>query len=308
MNLTSFPKLILLLTWITKSCCAFSSSSTEISRKIQTTATTLSSSTVDETSTSAASNFRSRHWEKQEIFDSSATLQELEESIQSDTDDETANPIVVNTHSNKDGDIIAVEISSVLAEKDASTVQALAQSIRDDGALGKSQFQHRSFGEGKGGNDCTYLAPVLQATFPHLALIVVQTATLAWKTAGWDKIGHPDPRSLGIRTSEHLSYNGWRSLEAHKDVGSMYTAMIALKDPSTYLGGEFFVQNSLYENTDIKPNRLSAIVFLSNTTHGVRPISDGHRESFVTELWNNDDAPLGMNRPTPEEWEAFLST
>jgi hypothetical protein len=60
------------------------------------------------------------------------------------------------------------------------------------------------------------------------------------------------------------------------------------------------------EQTEVKPKHLSAIVFLSDTTHGVRPITSGSRVSFVTEFWNHDDPPLGMNRPTPNQWEEFL--
>jgi hypothetical protein len=63
----------------------------------------------------------------------------------------------------------------------------------------------------------------------------------------------------------------------------------------------------MFESTDVKLSQLSAIVFLSDTTHGVRPLTSGHRETFVTELWVNDDAPFGMTRPTPQEWEAFIA-
>ena len=169
-----------------------------------------------------------------------------------------------------------------------------------------------------GGNDCTYLAPFLQSIVPGVAETVKGIATLAWRAASWDidvengenipNDNYFNPMSMGIRTSEHLSYNGWRSLEAHKDVGSIYTIMISIKDPEDYEGGEFFLHNSMFESTNVKLDKFSAIVFKSNTIHGVRPISSGHRESFVTELWINDDSPIGMCRPTEEQWETFVSS
>jgi hypothetical protein len=251
--------------------------------------------------------FRSCYWINQELYlqDRDKSITEFDNMVP--TNNKEKSSIVTNQHLNRDGKVIAVEVSSVLSEKEANVVQTLAQSIRYHDTLGSSQFQHRSFGDEKGGNDCTYLAPLLQAFSPNLVIQIIRAVSLAWETAGWEEAGYPNPSSLGIRTSEHLSYSGWRSLEPHKDVGSIYTTMIALKNPTEYDGGDFFVQNSLFDSTDVKPERLCAIVFLSDTTHGVRPISKGQRETFVTELWDNDDAPLGMNRPTSDEWEAFLT-
>jgi hypothetical protein len=236
-------------------------------------------------------------------------------------------PSVKMLHKNKLGQVIAVEISSAISESQAQRIQTMAASIRQNHhektprtiTLNNRLFQHRSFGEEKGGNDCTYLAPLLQLLTPEIAQTVVSIARLAWEEAGWNLEQHkckddptltsryPNPMDLGIRTSEHLSYDGWRSLEAHKDVGSIYTCNVAFKEPDIdYQGGDFFLQTSFLEQVEIKPERLSAIVFLSDTTHGVRPITFGSRMSFVTEFWNHDDAPLGMNRPTPKEWQEFL--
>jgi len=239
-------------------------------------------------------------------------------------------PAVTTIHRNKSGNIIAVEIASALSTKHVAKIRALSGSIQNSidglsqnnnnlilGKLLKEHYEHRSFGEGKGGNDCTYLAPFLQALCPSVAKTVIAVATLAWEAAWNDSINdndeqnlqsHPKPASLGIRTSEHLSYNGWRSLEAHKDEGSVYTIMISIKDPKEYEGGEFFIQNSMMKSTDIKLDQFSAIVFKSDTVHGVRPITSGHRESFVTELWWNEDSPIGTCRPTEEQWEKFVAT
>jgi hypothetical protein len=217
----------------------------------------------------------------------------------------TAEPIPFAMHRNKNGNVIAVEVSLALTEWEIVQIQTLAQCVREH-LSDAGQFVVRSFGEEKGGNDCTYLAPLLQVFLPDVAEQVVSIACLAWEAAEWEKDGYPNPKSLGIRTSEHLSYKGWRSLEAHKDIGSMYTTIIAIANSNDYDGGEFFVQNEFYRFTDIKPDRCSAIVFLSDTTHGVRPIMAGGRETFVTEFWDNDDAPLGLNRPTLERWKEYI--
>lgn len=255
--------------------------------------------------------FRSKHWKDLYFFQSNNGV-----SLKNNLDNEIGGPqrpraaskapVVTAMHRNKDGRAVAVQVSSALSEWEASAVQALAAQVRSSGSIAKSQFVNRSFGTDKGGNDCTYLAPLLQAMLPTVASQVINVGTLAWKAAGWNDLDYPEPGTCGIRTSEQLSYKGWKSLEGHKDVGSMYTTMIALAEPSDYQGGDFFVQNRFFDPTDIKPDRLEAVVFLSDTVHGVRPITGGMRETFVTELWENDDSPLGLNRPTPERWQEFL--
>lgn len=231
-------------------------------------------------------------------------------------DDSTHVPKLGKVHVNNGGDVIAVEINSALTEEQATSLQELALSLRNHDFFGRTQFENRSFGPGKGGNDVTYLAPLLQALRPDIASKVVSLVELAYDSSNWKSVGDtdgaidtklPQPSSLGIRTSEHLIYDGWKNLDSHKDIGSIYTIVIALRDPNSYGGGQFYLHTSLLEQTEVKPDRLSAIVFLSNTIHGVRQITDGIRESFVTELWIHDDAPFGMNRPTPEEWEEFLA-
>lgn len=258
---------------------------------------------------------RSRYWKDSAAMKESSVL-DLKNEIQLETateiaeQNENANPTAIETlyRNNNRNTVVAVEITTALSEEEATQIKTLAETIRQESQLGKSQFEHRSFGTDKGGNDCTYLAPLLQLLLPQTAAKVVSIAQLAWEEADWgvETENLPSPTELGIRTSEHLCYDGWKSLEPHKDVGSIYTCNIALKEPEDYEGGEFFLHTSFFDQTEIKPQRLSAVVFLSDTTHGVRPITAGSRESFVTEFWDQDDAPLGMNRPTPEEWEAFL--
>lgn len=266
---------------------------------------------------------RSRYWKDDDVKGMSPNelaqqmgldiLQDQSNQRYSETTTQALSPTLKKLHRNSKDKVVAVEITAALSELQAARIQSMSLSIGNHDLFSSTQFEHRSFGENKGGNDCTYLAPLLQLLMPEIAEKVVSIAQLAWTEADWGgaddsdggNINHPSPTGLGIRTSEHLSYNGWRSLEPHKDDGSIYTCNIALKDPQDYQGGDFFLQTSFLEQKEVKPERLSAIVFLSDTTHGVRPIVSGSRESFVTEFWKYDDAPLGMNRPTPDEFEEF---
>eukprot|EP00550_Attheya_septentrionalis_P008116 CAMPEP_0198294904 /NCGR_PEP_ID=MMETSP1449-20131203/24709_1 /TAXON_ID=420275 /ORGANISM="Attheya septentrionalis, Strain CCMP2084" /LENGTH=371 /DNA_ID=CAMNT_0043995001 /DNA_START=310 /DNA_END=1423 /DNA_ORIENTATION=+ len=267
---------------------------------------------------------RSRHWINDEILNQEHIIQLGMDSsgatVSTQEEDASSRPsptTVTTIHRNKAGTAIAVEVASAITLNHVASIRALSNGIQEvvstcsspdnNGSSSRlcQHFEHRSFGDGQGGNDCTYLAPFIQALCPHVMMTVKDIATLAWKAASWDvdeHTHHPDPMSLGIRTSEYLSYEGWPSLEAHKDVGSIYTIMIAIKDPQEYDGGEFFIQNSMLDSTNVKLEKLSAIVFKSDTIHGVRTITSGHRESFVTELWLNNDSPIGVCRPTEDQW------
>jgi hypothetical protein len=50
----------------------------------------------------------------------------------------------------------------------------------------------------------------------------------------------------------------------------------------------------------------SAVVFLSESYHGVTDIESGHREMFTNELWEYDDPPWPQVRPRPQYMELFL--
>jgi hypothetical protein len=77
---------------------------------------------------------------------------------------------------------------------------------------------------------------------------------------------------------------------------------VALADPNDYDGGEFTLFPDGVETPStkisIKPKRLSAIVFLSEFTHGVESCTPG-RKMLTNELWRYDDTPVFVNRPTP---------
>jgi len=251
-------------------------------------------------------------------------------SSSSDTDAAAGGASKVLVHRSSDGErVLAVQVSNCLTESDALRVQILASMIRDHFDF---WFEKRTFTNG-GGNQCTYLAPLLQHFVPGAAAGIAKAARLAWEAAGWEgddtvdeekrcshemsqedqgdlskgwiNTGFPEPSSLGMRTSEHLSYDGWPSLEAHRDGGSVYTVNFALTEPGLFGGGSFYLQEEDEEgewarDIVIRPPRLGAIVFLSETLHGVRQITSGRRETFVSELWAEDDAPTGACRPNSE--------
>ena len=85
-------------------------------------------------------------------------------------------------------------------------------------------------------------------------------------------------------------------------LGSDYTVLVALADPNDYDGGNFTLFPDGVETPttkiSIKPKRLSAIVFLSEFTHGVESCTPG-RKMLTNELWRYDDTPVFVNRPTP---------
>jgi hypothetical protein len=119
----------------------------------------------------------------------------------------------------------------------------------------------------------------------------------------------PDPVSeTGIRTSEHLAYDRFRTLSYHDDSGSDYTVLVALSNPEDYEGGYFslcpeFPNEKCEENKiSIKPKRLSAIVFLSDSEHGVQDILSKGRVMMANELWRYGDAPATTMRPEVAEF------
>ena len=125
----------------------------------------------------------------------------------------------------------------------------------------------------------------------------------------------PDPVSeCGIRTTEHLSYDRWKGLGFHEDGESDYTVLVALSDPSDYQGGAFSLCPEYDPDSDsdddsggpgcrdkisIRPKQYSAIVFLSEYSHGVEEILTPGRVMFTNELWRYGDIPCMAQRPTP---------
>ena len=58
----------------------------------------------------------------------------------------------------------------------------------------------------------------------------------------------------------------------------------------------------------VSPNKLTAIVFLSKEYHGVRSILGGIREMFTTELWRYRNVPVGIRRPSIDDYYFFKQT
>jgi hypothetical protein len=104
-----------------------------------------------------------------------------------------------------------------------------------------------------------------------------------------------------------LDYRRFKSLGAHEDGGSLYTVIYALSDPSEYEGGHYFILDSDDTKHFFKPKQYSALVFLSENTHGVTDIESGHRLMFTNEYWILEDPPWpDTNRPANEYMELFV--
>jgi hypothetical protein len=73
-----------------------------------------------------------------------------------------------------------------------------------------------------------------------------------------------------------------------------------------YQGGEYFINDSHRNKFYFKPRQYSAVVFLSESNHGVTDIVSGHREMFTNELWKYDDPPWPILRPLHSPMELFL--
>jgi hypothetical protein len=194
-----------------------------------------------------------------------------------------------------------VEIQSALSPDQAVAIKALAKCARE---FVPNYFEHRQFQTG--GNDVTFLNILLQLFLPQVAATLQKTAELAFDQANWDTVNYPPPGTLGLRTTEYLSYHDFKHLGGHDDAGSIYTILFALSDPKFYEGGEYFINDTSGRRYYFKPRQFSAIVFLSESYHGVTDIVSGHREMFTNELWKYDDPPWPQLRPRHETMDLFL--
>jgi hypothetical protein len=196
-----------------------------------------------------------------------------------------------------------VIIKSALTPQEAFAVQSLGECIRKILPLDLPYYEKRAFAESDelhnntdylvSGNVCTFMAGTLQLFAPGVAAQISTIAKVAWQAGGWveesfDSI--PDPRTMGIRTTEHLSYETTSKLGVHCDCGSNITVVVSLSDPNEYQGGQFRLESN---KVQFKPNKLTALVFRSEILHGVDPILSGKRETFATEFWPTTDSPLG---------------
>ena len=225
-----------------------------------------------------------------------------------DWDTEIPPPSIAWSQKDVNGDSIVFELANALSEYEARSIQVLAQCVRD---IAEENFYHRTFVSG-GGNDVTYLNFVLQKFLPGVASQLSTIIHMVHNATGTLKHPprfFPHPSTLGIRTSEHLSYREFPDgLGTHLDSGSVFTILVFLSDPGDYEGGEFFVSfKELGFETLSRPLRLSAMVFLSELArHGVKPIPRGVRETFATEFWIYPDVPSRHRRPSGSAWELYM--
>lgn len=221
-------------------------------------------------------------------------------------------PVILGKYpSGEDEEPRLVEVARALTEKEVFSVKALAACLREHQ---NEQFEVRPFeGNDAGGNNCTYLNPYLQIYVPGIASQLIQVGSIARKAAGWDRDAgeYPNPRTLGLRTSEHLQYGTGGNLGIHVDAESIYTILVALSNSNDYSGGEYVLETETKKNGgerktyQFKPPKLSAMVFLSHTAHKVNFIPEGVRETFANELWVYDDVPIGHRRPGINNWHEY---
>jgi hypothetical protein len=161
----------------------------------------------------------------------------LEESLPEETTLESASssfPKVVDMLNDTDGTTLLVEIQSAISPEQAAAVKALAGCARK---YVPHFYEHRVF-DSDGGNDVTFMNIVLQLFLPQMAATLQQTAELAFREAQWQAADYPPPGTLGLRTTEYLSYRDFKFLGEHPDGGSIYTILFALghpKDVSAFL-------------------------------------------------------------------------
>jgi hypothetical protein len=77
---------------------------------------------------------------------------------------------------------------------------------------------------------------------------------------------------------------------------------VALSEENDYDGGYLGLQS---DHALFKVARRSAIVFFSETSNSITPVTGGLRKSLEVEFWEDDDVPLGKIRPSPKEFEAY---
>ena len=220
--------------------------------------------------------------------------------------EEQTKPVIVDLVKDPLNRTILVEIGNAISPLQVRAIKDLANCTKE--YFHGTHFEHRNFDENDGGNDCTFLNIVLQIFLPDIAWNVQRIAEMAYEMASWGtRLNLRPPGRCGLRTSEYLDYKNFKSLGTHLDAESIFTVLFALSDSKSYRGGEYYIrprhQSNLYY---FKPRQYSAIVFLSETNHGVTDIESGVREMFTNEFWKFDDPPWHMStRPELEEMELF---
>lgn len=237
-----------------------------------------------------------------------------------------------------DGDsTVLVVVKNAMLPVHAKAVQSLAACARQFlPSLYESRAMYKEFDldedPGLGGNCPTHLAPLVSVFLPEVADEMQRTLEVAYEGAGWSsivaqerKLGLsrtdtlPEPKDVGFRASEHLTYTDFPLLAPHHDgSATAYTVNFAFSGPDDYDGGEFYINTGdmSEEGEDdekirryLKPEKYDALVFLGGRyMHGVSQITGGHREMFSSELWAYPDIPFGgtLWTSTPENMEEYI--
>eukprot|EP00522_Entomoneis_paludosa_P011511 CAMPEP_0172453470 /NCGR_PEP_ID=MMETSP1065-20121228/10776_1 /TAXON_ID=265537 /ORGANISM="Amphiprora paludosa, Strain CCMP125" /LENGTH=445 /DNA_ID=CAMNT_0013205653 /DNA_START=260 /DNA_END=1597 /DNA_ORIENTATION=- len=211
--------------------------------------------------------------------------------------------------------IFLVSVENAIIPSHVKAVQALGACVRK---FIPNSYEARSMSiemgydkdVGLGGNCPTHLAPLVGLFLPYVFDDMERLLDVVYKAAGWAEFlpkGDffdrydllPDPKDVGFRATEHLTYDEFKEgLKDHTDGSdTKYTFNYAFSGPEDYGGGEFYIN---YEDGNdkllLKPKRYEAMVFLGGYyAHGVQPITSGKREMFSNELWTYPDAPFGSN-------------
>jgi hypothetical protein len=229
----------------------------------------------------------------------------------------TVGQTISETLENHHGGIFFVEVENAITPVHAKAVQALASCVRKYiPSMYESRPMYIEFGldedPGMGGNNPTYLAPLVAIFLPEVKEDMMRTIQFAYDAAGWNElltkpdkaafsdVGevrtriHPEPKDLGFQASALLTYTDFRSLDTHHDgEETAYTCNFALSHPEDYEGGYLYVIDGADKRTQLKTSKYSASVFLGGIYHhGVTEILSGHRELLIIRMWFNPDIPF----------------
>ena len=216
-----------------------------------------------------------------------------------------------------DQDVFLVHLKKAILPIHVKAVQTMAKCARTSLPHlyeSRPMYQEWNLDEdpGLGGNCPTHLAPLVGIFMPRVIDQMQQTLELAYQSAEWDERAKRDeywqaqgdlarddaihaPEHVGIRASEHLTYNDFPALSDHTDGSStVYTMNFAFSDE--YQGGEFYIVSKGGNRHVIKPQKYDCLVFLGGKyIHGVQKITGGTREMFSTEFWPYPDSPFGTS-------------
>eukprot|EP00977_Amphora_coffeiformis_P012231 scaffold3028_cov174-Amphora_coffeaeformis.AAC.3 len=206
-------------------------------------------------------------------------------------------------------------VENALSEQEAFGLEALSDCVRKLLPNEMPWFEVREFGDEEsekygiynvqGGNFVTYLQGLLQQYLPGVAASIYHAIQIVYEEADWNEAGIPAPEELGIRTAEYLHYKKTGQLGSHADTGSIFSISIAMSDINDYTGGYFQLAT---KDALFKVPRRSAMIFFSESDHSITQITDGERKVFVVELWEEQDVPVGLPRPSPEQFDEHKET